>query len=168
MQVKSFYRYRWDFCFDEDSSGKFCFVWAFLRILLFWWHTEAWQGSWETFSLCMRCSEVIISATQCVKSPATPCQNALFRFFNRAFCHTINAASGPKLVNHNMLRVHGHNFTCPCPKTWFMGSSSDWDREDISFGAFHCSFFTPSFLLSTWMIIRIFKIETTNYPAIAN
>ena len=28
----------------------------------------------------MRCSEVIISATQCVKSPATPCQNVLFRF----------------------------------------------------------------------------------------
>ena len=80
MQVKSFYRYRWDFCFDEDSSGKFRFVWAFLIILFFWWHTEAWQGSWETFSLCMRCSEVIISATQCVKSAATPCQNVLFRF----------------------------------------------------------------------------------------
>ena len=80
VQFKSFYCYRWDFCFDEDSLGKFRFVWAFLRILFFWWQTEAWQGSWETFSLCMRCSEVIISATQCVKSAATPCQNVLFRF----------------------------------------------------------------------------------------
>ena len=68
------------FLFWWGFFSKISFVWAFLRILFFWWQTEAWQGSWETFSLCMRCSEVIISATQCVKSAATPCQNVLFRF----------------------------------------------------------------------------------------
>ena len=68
------------FLFWWGFFRKISFVWAFLRILFFWWQTEAWQGSWETFSLCMRCSEVIISATQCVKSAATPCQNVLFRF----------------------------------------------------------------------------------------
>ena len=69
---------------------EFLFWWGFFRKILFRLSFPknsallvaytSLAGSWETFSLCKRCSEVIISATQCVKSPATPCPNVLFRF----------------------------------------------------------------------------------------
>ena len=61
-----------------------------------------------------------------LKVPPPPCQNALFRFFNRAFCHT----SEPKLVNHKMLII-SH---VPVLRDDLSGGGlSDRDREDIGF-----------------------------------
>ena len=88
-----------------------------------------------------------------LKVPPPPCQNALFRFFNRAFCHTINATSEPKLVNHKMLII---SHVPVLRDDLSGGGSSDRDREDIGFRAFACNLIIFCFfsLISPVMMIQ--------------
>ena len=99
-----------------------------------------------------------------LKVPPPPCQNALFRFFNRAFCHTINASSEPKLVNHKMLII-SH---VPVLRDDLSGGGlSDRDREDIGFRS--QSDYSLPLHFTCYGVTRIrFKIEITSHSAIAN
>ena len=99
-----------------------------------------------------------------LKVPPPPCQNALFRFFNRAFCHTINASSEPKLVNHKMLII-SH---VPVLRDDLSGGDHQTETERTSDFALSLAIWLFSAFSAWFRLLWWFKIETTSHSAIKN